>query len=103
MSILEWWKKIVTEANSRGIPLPMIRSPDTGRASVSLTLVFLSFNIVIVGLIGRYSKMLEGIDVGQAIQLFSICAALYFGRKFQRDPKGNLTIDSDPNPSKDEK
>ena len=85
MTITERWKKFVQDMNANGVPLPMIKDPKTGRGSVSLTLVFISFNLVIIGLIGKYSKMLEGVDVGQAIQLFSICAALYFGRKLTKD------------------
>src|ERR1017187_1193067 len=93
MNIIDWWKSFVGNMNQKGIPLPMIRDPKTGIGSVSLTLVFVSFNLVVVGLIGKYSKMLDGVDVGQAIQLFSMCAALYWGRKFQKDPKGQINID----------
>jgi hypothetical protein len=94
--MLEWWKKIVREMNSKGIPVPLVRDPKTGLGSVSLTLVFMSFNLVFVGLIGKYSKMLDGVDVSQAITLFSVCAALYFGRKMQKDSKGALTIEEEP-------
>ena len=96
MNIPEKWKTFVNSLNSNGIPVPMLRSPDTGKASVSLTLVFISFNLVIIGLMGKYSRMLEGVDVSQAISLFSICAALYWGRKFQKDPKGNVTVEDAP-------
>lgn len=93
MSLTDKWKEIVNNMNSKGIPLPLVRDPKTSRGSVSLTLVFLSFNLVVIGLIGKYSKMLEGVDVGQAITLFSISAALYFGRKLSKDSKGNLTVE----------
>ena len=95
MSMMEWWKKFVSDMNSKGIPLPLVRDPKTERGSVSLTLVFLSFNLVIIGLMGKYAKMLEGVDVGQAITLFSVCSALYFGRKLSKDKAGAVTVESD--------
>jgi hypothetical protein len=94
MNIVEWWKDFVNKMNDKGIAIPMIRDPQTDQASVSLTLVFISFNMVLIGLIGKYSKMLDGVDTGQALQLFGICAALYFGRKFQGD-KGKISLEDD--------
>jgi hypothetical protein len=93
MNITEWWKKFVGDMNTKGIPVPTIRDPKTGFGSISLTLVFLSFNLVLIGLIGKYSKMLDGVDVGQATTLFGVCAALYFGRKISRDSKGLTTVE----------
>lgn len=81
--ILKAWKRLCVTMNVRGIPLPTIKDPKTGAGSVSLTLVFISFNVVLLGLIGKWSGALGGIDVGQALNLFYACAALYWGRKFQ--------------------
>lgn len=72
----------------------MIRDPKTGVGSVSLTLVFLSFNAVLVGLVGKWSKSLDGIDLNQALNLFYACAALYFGRNLST--KGGTTVSGDP-------
>jgi len=75
------WKAITSEMNKRGLPLPTIRDPKTGLGSISLTLVFISFNIVLVGLVGKWAGALGGIDLTQALNLFYACAALYWGRK----------------------
>jgi hypothetical protein len=95
MDLMKKWNDFVNSCNSKGIPLPLVRDPKTGSGSVSLTMMFISFNMVLIGLIGKYSKMLEGVDVGQSINLFTITAALYFGRKLSlsRDPKGAVTVD----------
>jgi len=70
--------------NKKGIPIPLVRDPSTGLSSISLTLVFISFNIVVVGLVGKWAGALGGIDLTQALNLFYACAALYWGRKFQK-------------------
>lgn len=82
-NFIEKWKRFVSKLNSHGVPLPTIRDPQTGKGSVSLTLVFISFNVVLVGLVGKWAGALGGIDITQALNLFFACAALYWGRKFQ--------------------
>lgn len=89
------WCAFVSKMNSKGVPLPLLRDPKTGVASVSLTLVFMSFGIVLVGLIGKYSRALDGIDLSQALNLFYACGALYFGRSIVS--KGvAVPVNSDP-------
>lgn len=80
---LDFWKRTVNRFNSQGVPLPTIRDPQTGKGSVSLTFVFISFNMVVLGVVGKWSGALGGIDIAQALNLFYACAALYWGRKFQ--------------------
>lgn len=77
--------------------MPMIRDPKSG-ASVSLTLVFISFNIWVVSIIGKAAGALGGIDPSQTLNMFIVCTGLYFGRKFQKDEKGKMTVEG-----KDEK
>ncbi len=91
--LLEWWKKIVNDMNSKGLPIPMVRDGKTGLASVSLTLVFLSFNIWVISIIGKCAGQLGGIDPSQTLNMFIICVGLYFGRKFQKDPKGAIIVE----------
>lgn len=86
-------KEIFKKANEHGIYLPMITDPKSGSGSVSLTMLFASFNLVLAGIIGKSAKVLE-IDVNQALNLFYGCSALYFGRKMQKDDKGNVVIES---------
>lgn len=80
--------------NSKGIPVPMIRDPKSG-ASVSLTLMFISFNIWLVSIIGKAAGALGGMDPNQTLNMFMACAGLYFGRKFQRDEKGAASLEGD--------
>ena|SRR6185369_4345921 len=91
------WDAFVNKMNSKGIPLPTIRDPKTGLGSISLTLVFISFNFVLVGLVGKWSKELDGIDLNQALNLFYACAALYFGRNMTSKTVA-LNGNSDPQP-----
>ena len=84
-------KKFILTLNEKGIPLPMLRDPFTKIPSVSLTMLVISFNIVLFGLIGKSAKMLDGVDLQQAIYWFGICAGLYFGRKISSTSDGNIT------------
>lgn len=79
----------------------MIRDAKTGLGSVSLTLVFLSFNIWIVSIVGKWSGQLGGINPTETLNMFLICVGLYFGRKLQKDPKGNISVDLDAPEKKD--
>ena len=78
--MLDKIKELFSQLNSKGIPIPMVRDPKTGVASISLTLLIISALNVQAGLIGKYAKMLEGIDLNQALNFFMIAAGLYFGR-----------------------
>lgn len=75
--IRDFFKKM----NDKGIPLPVVRDPETGKGSVSLTLVFLSSIWVQLSLIGKVVTWLGGLDAESAIYWFLSCAALYWGRK----------------------
>lgn len=86
------WDQVVRDANRRGIPIPMIREPKTGLGSVSLTLVFISFNVWLISVIGKAAGALGGVDSGQCLQMFLACAGLYWGRKFQSDGKGKVEL-----------
>lgn len=98
--IKEKWLSFVRGMNERGFPIPTIRDPVTKNGSMSLTLVFISFNFCLLAMIGKATNLVGGIDPSQALNLFMVCAGLYWGRKFQRDEKGGVSIDgSNPSPS----
>jgi hypothetical protein len=80
------WIQLARSMNEKGIPIPVIRDPKTGTGSVSLTLVFISANLVIFGIIGKWGAGLK-IDMEQAMQFFYATSALYFGRGLTA-PKG---------------
>jgi hypothetical protein len=92
--VKEKWKSFTADMNKRGVPLPTVRDPKTGLGSISLTLTFISFNVVLIGLVGKWAGALGGIDLTQALNLFYACAALYWGRKFQGG--GSSLGDVDP-------
>lgn len=77
------WMKFVGQMNSKGVPMPMVRDPKNGLGSVSLTLVFISSLLVIIGIVGKWSKFLGDIDIANALQFFYASSALYFGRQWQ--------------------
>jgi hypothetical protein len=81
-NLIKAWKKIVTEANDKGIPLPMVRDPNTLEGSVSLTLVVLSSFLVIVGIVGKWSGIIGGIDMNSAFNFFYASTTLYFGHSW---------------------
>lgn len=78
---LEDIRKFIDRLNARGIPLPLVRDPKTGRGDIALTLVFLSSIWVQMGIIGKYSKYFDTIDISSAINWFTVCAGLYWARK----------------------
>ena len=93
--LLEKWKEWVGKMNEKGIPMPTVRDPKTGLGSVSLTLVFISFNFCLIAMVGKWSGKVGGIDPSQALNLFMVCAGLYWSRKMQRDEKGAITVEKD--------
>lgn len=80
----EAWCKLIDKLNSKGIPAPMMRDPKNGKASVSLTLVFISFNFWMISVIGKWAGFFGGIDPQQTFNMVMLCFGLYFGRKFQK-------------------
>jgi hypothetical protein len=89
------YKEFVTKMNRKGIPLPLLTDPKSGRGSVSYTMMWISFNLCVVGVIGKWSKALDGIDINQAQSLFYACAALYWGRGFQNGKNGSIIASKD--------
>jgi hypothetical protein len=80
--IFEKWKHIVEAANDRGIPLPMVRDPNTLEGSVSLTLVCMSAFLVVVGIVGKAAGYIGGIDMNSAFNFFYASTTLYFGHSW---------------------
>lgn len=89
------YKEFVNKLNSKGIPLPLLTDPKSGRGSVSYTMLWISFNLCVIGIIGKWAKALDGIDINQAQSLFYACAALYWGRGFQNGKNGSIIASKD--------
>ncbi len=84
--LVEKIKQFILKLNNFGVPLPLLRDPKQSAPSVSLTMLFISFNVVLLGMIGKIAKVLD-IDLTQAIYWFGICATLYFGRNMSGNGK----------------
>lgn len=81
--------------NSEGISLAFLKDPATKKSSVSLTLLIISFNLVILGIIGKWGGYLK-IDIGQSLSLFYACSALYFGRKITPSNQSEIKNEEKP-------
>lgn len=75
--------RLTKNATMYGINVPMVKDPKTGIGSVSLTLVFISSVMVILGLVGKWSGHLGTIDIHNALEFFYASSALYFGRNWK--------------------
>jgi hypothetical protein len=85
-------KSLLAKLNKDGIPAPLVRCPDKGRGSVSLTLVFLSSLYVQIALLNSFAQLFKGVDVINALYWHGMCLSLYFGRSFASknfEVKGN--------------
>jgi hypothetical protein len=83
-------QEFIKKIKDRGVPIPMIQDPVTKLPSVTLTFSVLSFNVALLGLLGKVADMFKGIDVQQAIYLFGVSAGLYLGRKMTN---GTLSVE----------
>ena len=91
--LAEKWRKLVADCNRLGLPIPVLKEPKSQEGSVSLTLVFISFNLCVAGIIGKWSGSLGGVDVNSAFNLFIACAGLYWGRRIGRNANGQAELD----------
>lgn len=87
---------IFRRSNQQGIFIPMISDPSTGKSSVSLTIFFIANTVVTIGLIGKWSNALGGVDLTQALYWWGMAAALYAQRKYVKS-KDSLTIEEKEN------
>lgn len=88
--IKEKWFSFVRGMNERGVPLPMVRAD--GKASLTATFTFLSFNIWVISVVGKAAGALGGMDSGDCLQMFIACSCLHLGRKMQRDNTGAISV-----------
>lgn len=79
--IKELQRRFVDWCTKQGIPVPILRDPITQKPSASFTLLVVSSGLVIFGLLNKIAKLVDGVDIDNALQFFYACAGLYFGRK----------------------
>jgi len=80
-------KKLIDWCTKKGIPVPVIRDPISQKPSASFTLLVVSSGLVIFGLLNKVAKLVDGVDIENALQFFYACAGLYFGRKLTSEKK----------------
>ncbi len=102
--------------NQRGVYLPMVSDPKTKVGSITATMFWASFTmcmaaglIFLVTALARLTGMFIPGDATQEaiknaasyfLELYIAAGSFYLGRKMQRDPKGAITVESDPNENK---
>ncbi len=69
----------IQNINQNGIPLPLIRIK--GKSSFTGTLVFLSFNLCLLGHIGKITKLIGDVDMNSAQWLFGSTLVAFVGNK----------------------
>lgn len=82
--MLDKLKEFINKMNKAGVPVPFLRDPKTGVGSISLTLVFISANMVILSLIGSVNQLVKGIDVSNSLEFLMISLGAYLGRQYQK-------------------
>jgi hypothetical protein len=101
--MLEKLSELMKKANEKGINIPLLRDASTGRGSVTLTMFWISFNIAILALIGKVSKLAGDIEYSSVIWFYAVTGAFYLGRKVQTGKNGVDVGDSlDPSSEKKE-
>jgi hypothetical protein len=85
--IKQFQKALSDWCTKKGIPVITFRDPVTQQPSASFTLLVVSSGLVIFGLINKIAKLVEGVDIPNALQFFYACAGLYFGRKLSVENK----------------
>jgi len=111
MNIAEKWREFVDKMNSAGIPLPMVRDPKTKEGSVTVSLVVMSsflctltIGMMLASIISKLTGYFIVNDSTMnmmreafysSIQLFIASLGGYLGRKFQRDSKGNASLEAE--------
>lgn len=104
------WKNFVVRLNENGILLPMVHDPKTKTGSVTLTLVVMSSGLcglaVVFMLATAVTQLASDFTLtpqtseqiknafASSFQFLIASLSAYLGRKFQRDDKGGLTVES---------
>jgi hypothetical protein len=90
--MLDKIKQLMRYSNEHGVYFPVVRDPLYQTPSVTLTTVVVSFGMCVIGLIGKASGFLGGVDMSQALTLFAISSGIYLGRRIGKSPDGSVEI-----------
>ena len=72
-------KELIQKMNAQGIPLPLFRI--NGVATLTGTMVVMSFTSALLGQIGKVTKLIGDVDLTQANYLVIITLGAYLGRR----------------------
>jgi hypothetical protein len=86
--VFEQLKQIFLQANSEGIPLPLLRDNKTGKGSYTLTMFWMSFNLSILLLAGKITKLVGDVEYSNVLWLLGITGGMYLGRRTQESKTG---------------
>ena len=87
------FKEFIEKMNRLGIPVPTARDPETGRGSVTFTLVCVSGGIVAIGLLNSFANVFKGVDMMNALYWHGLALGAYLGRKITAG-KGKVSLES---------
>lgn len=97
----QWWQSVVNAANSKGIPIPLVRYK--GEGNPALTVFLVASILVTVGIVGKWAGHLGGIDMSNAMQFFNASSILFFGHswvhKDHRDSDSSNDDDQNKGPT----
>lgn len=95
--LMQKWMDLTQWLSSRGIPLIWIRDPKTGVASVSLTLMIVTFTLCVLSVIDKIanSKLFGDVNASDSFNLFIATSALYFGRNISSGGANSSTKSTD--------
>lgn len=85
-------RSFIKNLQDKGVVLLFVTDPVTKQPSVSLTLLVVSFTVLMLSLSSEVSKMLGVIDSDQALNVVIVTAGLYLGRSFS-NKKFNVPSD----------
>lgn len=77
-------KSKIKEWQEHGVPVFFFRDENKKAPSVSLTMMLISFSLAIFGLINKFTKIVDGVDVDNSMELLIITSSLYFGRSYSK-------------------
>ena len=89
--MLDKLKALLITLNDKGIPLPLLR--DKGVGSYTLTMFWISFNVALITLVGKVTKILGEVDYSNVIWLLLTTGGFYLGRKVIGDKNG-VTVET---------
>jgi hypothetical protein len=82
--LYEKLKKQIAYWQKNGVPILFWRDEQKKAPSVSLTMMLISFVLCVLSVIGKFTRIAEGVDVENSMQLLIITSSLYFGRSFSK-------------------